>query len=644
MNRPCRSGRIRWIRQLCYSVAPLLLLALTGCASIPLLNPRATDAPWAPYETEPALSARDVETRSFYITMRDGTKIAVDLHLPENLAEDDQLPTIVHITRYYRSYDVSPPFRWRYAQPNERVRRFLANGYAWVDVDARGSGASFGRRLAPWAPEEVKDYAEIVDWILKQPWSDGEVGAWGRSYDGTAALMLLSQNHPAVKAVVPEFSLFDLYTDVAYPGGLHLSTFTERWGEFNDALDRDAIGEALPGFMTSLALRGVRPVDDDPKKRMLNQAVEEHRYNWDPHETAIRARFRDDFWYYDPALRLKMFSPHGRIEQINNSGAAVYSYAGWFDGAYQRGAIHAHMTLDNPANRLVIGPWNHGGSVNASPPTPRVSRFDRVADQIRFFDAMLKGEENSLTGEPAVHYYTMGEEAWKASDEWPPPSRPRLLYLGELDALTPSAPNGGDQYDEYSVDTSAGTGRLSRWNSVLGGYPVKYEDRVERDQLLLTYTTEPLEEDLEVTGHPFVTLYVSADSTDFGLFAYLEEVTPDGEVRLITEGQLRALHRKLSTEKPLYDSPAPYHTYLRKDASPVKPGQINQFVFDLLPTSYLFKEGHRIRLAIAGADQDHFDVPPGPPPNLKVYRGALQPSHLVLPTIPDEFEHRAGVE
>lgn len=639
MNRPCRAFRLFTIRRPVFPILPILLLGLTACSSLPLLAPRPSDANWAPHPTDPALSGEEVQTRSFYITMRDGTKIAIDLHLPRGLPEDRQLPTILHLTRYYRSYDISPFFEWRFSQPNERVRRFLANGYAWVDVDARGSGASFGSRLAPWAPEEVKDYAEIVDWILKQPWSDGEVGAWGRSYDGTAALMLLSRRHPAVKAVVPEFSLFDLYTDVAYPGGLHLANFTKKWGEFNDALDRNALGEVLPGFMTSLAVRGVRPVDNDPKERLLKQAVDEHQYNWAPHETAIRAQFRDDIWYYDAALRLKMFSPHGRIEEIKASGAAVYAYAGWFDGAYQRGAIHAHMTLDNPANRLTIGPWNHGGSVNASPPTPRNSRFDLVADQIRFFDATLKGEENSLTKEPPVHYYTMGEDAWKASDEWPPPSRPRLLYFSELEALTPSAPNGQAQFDEYKVNYDTGTGRLSRWNSVLGGYPVNYEDRVERDQLLLTYTSEPLKEDLEVTGHPFVTVYVSADSTDIALFAYLEDVTPSGKVRLITEGQLRGLHRKLSTEKPLYDSPVPYHTYLQKDAAPLEPGEIHQFVFDLLPTSYVFKEGHRIRLAIAGADRDHFDVPPGPPPNLKIYRGALQPSHLVLPTVPDEYEH-----
>jgi hypothetical protein len=568
--------------------------------------------------------------------MRDGTRIAVDLHLPADLPEDGKLPAILHATRYYRSYDVSPFFRWRFSQPNERVRRFLANGYAWVDVDARGSGASFGTRLAPWSPYEIRDYAEIVDWVLKQDWSDGQVGAWGRAYDGSSALMLLSQAHPAVKAIVPEFALFDLYTDVAYPGGLHLSAFTKRWGEFNEALDRDAIGEALPGVMPGLALRGVRPVDDDPKKTLLKQAVEEHRYNWKPYETAVRAQFRDDLWYSDPALRLKMFSPHGSIERLNDSGAAVYAYAGWLDGAYQRGAIHAHMSLDNPANRLVLGPWNHGGSVNASPPVPQASSFDLVADQIRFFDATLKGKDNGLTAEPAVHYYTMGEGAWKAAEEWPPPSRPQLLYFGPLGSLNPGAPNTSGEFDAYTVDNEAGTGKLSRWNSVLGGYPVKYVDRVERDHLLLTYTTEPLDADVEVTGHPFVTLYVSSSATDGALFAYLEDVTPKGEVRLVTEGQLRALHRKLSTEKPLYDSPAPFHTYLRKDAEPLEPGEVTQFVFDLLPTSYLFKKGHRIRIAIAGADRDHFELSPGPPPDLKIYRDALQPSHLVLPTIPRE--------
>lgn len=619
------------------AVQAALLVALAAgvaaCSRIPLLSPRSSDASWAPYATRAALVPDEIRTTSFYVTMRDGVKIAVELHLPAALGEGEQLPVVLHLTPYYRSFDVRIPFRWRSGQPNERVRRFLGNGYAWMDVDARGSGASYGSRLAPWSPDEMKDYVEIVEWVLKQPWSDGEVGAWGRSYDGSAALMLLGQNHPAVKAVAPEFYLFDLYNDVAYPGGIHLSSFTRPWSELSAALDRNEPGDALPGWIAGLALRGVKPVDEDSKRRMLKEAVAQHAYNWNAYETAVRAQFRDDTWHHDPSLELDMISPHGHAAAINQSGAAVYSYAGWYDGAYQRGTIHAHRTLKNPANRLVIGPWNHGGGDQVTPMESRRSRFDRVADQIRFFDHALKGEANGIEAEAPVHYYTMEEGAWKSSATWPPESQSRLMYFGEAGELSPNAPSSAEAFDDYQVALEAGTGKDSRWRSVLGGYPVRYADRSDRDGLLLTYTSEPLRSDVEVTGHPYVTLYVAANATDATFFAYLEDVTPKGEVRLVTEGQLRALHRKLSPEAPSYDSPVPFHTFLRKDAETLKPGETTQLVFDLLPTSYLFRKGHRIRLAIAGADRDHFEVVPGPPPTFRVHRDALRPSHVVLPTM-----------
>lgn len=612
----------------------LLPLILASCSRVPLLAPRPMDSSWAPYDTKPALTYYQTETRSFYITMHDGVKIAVDLHLPEKLAEGEKLPTILHLTRYFRAYDVVPPLRWRFKQPNERVRRFLANGYAWLDVDVRGSGASFGSQFAPWAPEEVSDYTEIVDWILKQPWSDGQVGAWGSAYDGAAALMLLSRSHPAVKAVAPEFSLFDLYLDVAYPGGAHLSSFTEKWGELNQALDRNDVDAAIPSRIGRMALRGVKPVDNDGKRRELAAAVEQHRYNWDPYATALRAQFRDDLWYSNPALHLETFSPHGHLATMDAAGAPVYLHAGWFDGAYQRGAIHAFMTLKNPENRLVLGPWNHGGTIDASPDSSRPSRFDRVDDQMRFFDVYLKASENGLKAEPRVHYYTMGEGRWKSSDTWPPLFEPLRLYLAPGGTLSRRVPEGGEHFDDTTVDPTAGTGRLSRWHSLLGSYPVEYADRDERDQLLLTYTSEALDKDVEVTGHPVVTLHVASDRTDGVFFVYLEDVDPAGAVSLITEGQLRALHRKLSDEAPPYVSPTPYHTYLRKDAAPLEPGQPTELIFDLLPTSYLFRKGHQIRIAIAGADRDHFEITPGPPPHLRVFRESGLASHIVLPTIP----------
>ena len=133
-----------------------------------------------------------------------------------------------------------------------------------------------------------------------------------------------------------------------------------------------------------------------------------------------------------------------------------------------------------------------------------------------------------------------------------------------------------------------------------------YDERSAMDRRLLTYTTTPLDRDIEVTGQGVVTLRVASTATDGNFFVYLEDVAPDGKVTYVTEGLLRALHRKLSTDAAPYRTTYPYRSYHRKDGAPLVPGETATLTFQLLPTSILFKTGHRIRIAIAGADKDTF--------------------------------------
>ncbi len=139
---------------------------------------------------------------------------------------------------------------------------------------------------------------------------------------------------------------------------------------------------------------------------------------------------------------------------------------------------------------------------------------------------------------------------------------------------------------------------------------------------------------MDVTGHPVVTLFVASTATDGQFFVYLEEVDEAGLVHYVTEGQLRALHRKLSTGRPPYNTVVPSRTFLRRDAKALVPEQITQLTFDLFPTSYLFRKGRRVRVAIAGADKDHFDPLAGPPPTVQFYRGGAYRSRIDLPLIP----------
>lgn len=606
--------------------------------------------------------------------MRDGARVAIDLHLPADLGAGERLPAIVRQTRYFRSVVVKSPF---HRLPVSRMpdlyfdtrRLFLASGYAWIDVDVRGTGASFGFQPYPWSEGEVKDGGDIVSWIVAQPWSNGKVGSLGISYDGTTAEMLLVNNHPAVRAVAPMFSLYDVFADVAFPGGIHLEWFTGVWSRFNRTLDENAypsamaqalwlmfqagrtrdpdtlvrfampaaraVSEAaflrLVGGALSAVFGSVRPTDDGAG--LLSMAIAEHRASFDIHEGALGITSRDDrgLQKSDPDSTIDTLSPHLYADRLRSSGAAIYSIGGFRDGAYQHGAIKRHRTLGNPDSRLLLGPFCHAGKLYCGAARPaRLTAFDMDAELVRFFDLHLRGADDGLGSEARVHYYTTGEEAWKSAERWPPPGfAPRSMHLGPGRGLSWEAPSGAGA-DEYRVDPTTGTGPRSRWRGLLGHLiPADYPDRGVRDKRLLVYKSPPLPSDLEVTGHPVVALRLRCTAPDAALFAYLEEETADGEVRYVTEGQLRLLHRALGAAPP-YDSPAPYHTFQSADAAPVPHGEAVEAVFDLLPISHRWSRGSRVRLAIAGADADHFAAPPSPGAGLSVEWGPGA-SRLELP-------------
>jgi putative CocE/NonD family hydrolase len=595
----------------------------------------SSDTP-APYK--PAALYQGFIRFSLYITMRDGVKIAIDLTLPQGVKESEKLPAILHQARYWRAPGLRPLASLLIDdfQAQGRIgalkKIFIAQGYAWVDMDVRGSGASYGSRPYEWTTAEIQDGAQVVDWIVSQTWSNGKVGATGISYDGTAAELLLVNKHPAVKAVAPLFSLFDVYTDIAFPGGVHLSWFTENWGRLNKILDQNILP---PGFEQYKALvTGVRPVDEDRDGSLLTCAIRDHSTNWDVHREALKIVYRDDTSSSKAIPTIDVFSPHSFLKEIEASRAAVYSFSGWFDGAYQHAAIKLYLARPNASSRLIIGPWNHGGEENISPFSMGASRFDWSGELLKFFDYYLKDIDTGITREKRIHYYTMGEEKWKQTDTWPPTNSTIPFYINSDNRLTIEKPSAEKATDIYQVDYTAGTGNVTRWDSLLGTSLIKaYPDRADRDRKLLCYTSSPLPRDTEVTGHPIITLFISSDSTDASVFVYLEDVDETGHVTYVTEGVLRALHRKLSDKPPPYPDVTPYRSFKRIDSKLLVPNQIAALTFDLLPTSYLFKQGHRLRIASSGADRDHFAVNYHTAPKVQFYRDKSYTSHLDLPVI-----------
>jgi putative CocE/NonD family hydrolase len=143
------------------------------------------------------------------------------------------------------------------------------------------------------------------------------------------------------------------------------------------------------------------------------------------------------------------------------------------------------------------------------------------------------------------------------------------------------------------------------------GDDVVYVDRRTADRRLLTYMSEPLVEDMEITGQPVVMLHITSTHTDGAFVVNFEEVAPDDYVRYLTGGQLRAIHRKISADEPPYRVLGPYHSLKRKDGSPLVAGEVAEITFELMPVSVVVRAGHRLRVAIAGCGRGYFPTDPG---------------------------------
>ncbi|HYY56844.1 MAG TPA: CocE/NonD family hydrolase, partial [Pyrinomonadaceae bacterium] len=418
-----------------------------------------------PYKGYAAPQYKEAVVQSLYIRMRDGVRVAVDVVLPKDLPASERIPAIVEQTRYWRAK--------KGQGPNSYQRLFASYGYAMVLVDVRGTGASFGSWPTPWSRDEIKDGGEIVDWISRQPWSNGKVGAMGNSYGGNAALLINVPNHRALKAVIARHYEFDEYRDVPYPGGILNDWLVKTWNEFNHQLDLN---------------QGVRPVDEDKDGSLLIEAIKSHAANIDLYKGAQQVAYRDDRPFN--SFSIDDFSVHSYGQEIERSGAAINSWGGWFDAGTADACIKSFMTLKNP-QRAIIGAWNHGGSQNASPYSSATSEAVRQPlEWLRFFDYYLKGIDTGvMRQERTLLYYTMGEEKWKETKTWPVAgSRALRWYMTAEQALSPDAPAASTGADTYKVDFDATTGEQNRWRTQLGG-PVSYGDRASEDRRLLTYTS-----------------------------------------------------------------------------------------------------------------------------------------------------------
>lgn len=573
--------------------------------------------------------------RSLYLEMRDGVRLAADIHVPEGPRPADGFAAVLVFTPYYRRFrlaadapaEVEP-------SPNIAAYRdmFVPRGYALVAVDVRGTGASFGWRDSFRSPVEREDHAEVVAWVAAQDWCDGRLGATGISYLGAAADVAAASGHPALKAIAPISAVWDSYSDHFYPGGIRLSDLIDGYGRLMQALDQDN-REALRqyAYFTEPSLSGPAPVDDDPEGRLVAEAVADHAANAQMPDFLREFPYRDSALAHDRSFTTDSFSPHA-VSPFFRDSLAVLAISGWRDGAYTNGAISRFLSVRGRNKALLIGPWDHGARVNASPFRRQAApEFPVHAAVLRFFDEHVLGLDTGLAEEAPVHYHTMRGEVWKSAPAWPPAEAARTLFLGDDGTLAESAPAEGAL--RYRADFHCGTGRNTRYGRLqVRDVQDYYADWPTRPGRFLRFVSGALAAPLTVTGHPLLSLDFACDQRDACLFAYLEDIAPDGAATYVTEGMLRALHRATASPPETYRTSWPWRAFTRAEAAPMRPGEPVAIELPLLPVSWEFPAGHRIGLSLAGADRDNFALwPYGRPGHWTIRTGGAHCSSLTLP-------------
>jgi putative CocE/NonD family hydrolase len=551
---------------------------------------------------------------SVYVPMRDGVKIAVDIFRPtlKGRLHSEPLPVIWEHRRYQRASQGNDGRIYSQLDRQDHpMRKVVLHGYIYAVAAVRGSGASFGTRVDPTPPQESLDAYDITEWLATQSWCSGKVGMYGISYSGTDQFMAASTSPPHLKAIFPEMAMFDLY-ELCYPGGIFRHTMMIDWAQQIQGLDR---------YIT----RRAAPVDGDKEHILLRQALEQHKANFDV-SRASEVPYRDSVIDNVGSVYVDN-SPSSVVEQVNQSGVAVYLRAGWYD-IFPRDMLLWFNNLDMP-KKIVIGPWNHYQSYN----------LDRSTEILRWYDHWLKGIDNGIMDEPPIHYTVMGapdEDKFREAHQWPiPQARNVKYYLHRGPSGSVRSVNDGllsslmskKGFDSYVTNYTTTSGKATRW---YGQAVPAYPDMTINDQKALTYTTEPLTKNVEIMGHPVVHIWLQCSADDIDVFAYLEEVDKNGKSTYITEGCLRASHRKLK-EAPHNRMDIPYHRSFKEDIEPL-PNEPVELVFDLYPTANFFEASHRIRISITCADRDNYQThKQNPTPEITVYRNAEYSSYVILP-------------
>jgi uncharacterized protein len=603
--------------------------------------------------------------RNVMVTMRDGVKLACDIYRPalNGKAVEEKFPVMLERTPYGKQTAES----W--------AHYFVARGYIAIGQDVRGRYDSEGT----WRPfrDDGPDGFDTLTWIGAQSWSDGRVGTVGTSYPGGTQHALALANPPFLTTMIPA----DAMSDFGRYGVRHNGAFEMRWMNWilniggpngshaaRDPNTKEALlrlGEQVREYAKGMPLRrGTTPLKLNPEyEDWLVEAMSHGDY--------------DSFWK-DAGADVVEHAAHYK-------DIPVYHLGGWYDSWGTQVANLNYVTLSKSKKslqRLIMGPWTHGGRSHSYAGEAEFgpdAAIDFNAFEQRWFDHWLKGIDNGVDREPPVRIFVMGGGdahktpegrifvggRWRSENEWPlarAKDTPYYLHAnGVLSAQKPSTEAASSYLFDPMHPVPTLGGNISSHNA-----PPSHKNTITRpgdsnnlmeqgayDQRcrpeiwtcedsrplsarndVLVFQTEPLAQDMEVTGHLVVHLWASSNAPDTDFTAKLIDVyppnsdSPAGVDLNVADSIVRARYRDSLGHATL-----------------MKPGMAYSFTIEMYPTSLVFKKGHRIRVDISSSNFPRFDLNPntGEPLNDNrrwavavntLYHDAQHPSHIVLPVVP----------
>jgi predicted acyl esterase len=566
------------------------------------------------------------------VTMRDGVTLRVDVYRPDASGTFPVLYTCAMHNKDLQRVEVAENLRvgqpawstqWYGVIEGGDSKRFVANGYVHVIGQVRGGHKSEGQLHAG----DEWDHYDTIEWIVQQPWCDGNVGMVGLSAFAAEQWRAAAQGHPALKAIFPLdaggcYGGLEGFRD-QHPGGV-IQTMPYHIGLYNS-------------LRTSI---GVPPELPPPLEEAWQAAMRNPDYMMYVNLYSILTlRGQRDPGMFYPLLF--PFERPGTIEQTEESlkKITIPFVTGAFEGAYTykmhwQGAQHFFSGVDVPHKHLLI-----------TPPAHAERPFHEWHDEIiRWYDHWLKGIDNGVEHDPAVRVWIMGENKWREFDGWPvPETQWSEYYLHSWEKL--------DTHGHLPATQTF----VNEPPDAFAQMPPTQTNTIQR----LRYMTEPLADDTLVVGPISLTFWASLDEDDTNWIVILKDVGPDVSVqsarpgererpdvpeRELTRGWLKASHRALDPErsKPW----KPWHYLSPETIRPVVPGEIDEYRVEILSTANLFKAGHRICLEITSLDlsegvagETYAEYIPNHVCSSKtvlhkVFHNAEYPSHLLLPVIP----------